>query len=126
MRDSDVVLDARYPARRVLSLIADKWTPIVMFCLASGTGRFGEMQRRIPGVSKKMLVQVLRNLERDGVVHREVFRVVPPRTEYTLTELGRRLHEPVGLLCQWAADHVEVLEQIEQNRQARSEQPGGE
>ena len=112
------ILDERYPARRVLNLIADKWTPIVMYCLAGDTRRFGEMQRRIPGLSKKMLIQVLRNLERDGLVHREVFQIVPPKTEYTLTDLGRRLHEPISLLCQWAADHVGMLEEIEQNRRS--------
>jgi DNA-binding HxlR family transcriptional regulator len=112
------ILDERYPARRVLNLIADKWTPIVMHCLAGGTRRFGEMQRRIPGLSKKMLIQVLRNLERDGLVHREVFQVVPPKTEYTLTDLGRRLHEPISLLCHWAADHVSMLEELEHNRRA--------
>jgi DNA-binding HxlR family transcriptional regulator len=111
------VLDERYPARRILSLIADKWTPIVIYCLASGTRRFGEMQRRVPGLSKKMLIQVLRGLECDGLVHREVFQVVPPKTEYRLTELGRRLHEPIALLCRWAAEHVHELEQVHRNRQ---------
>lgn len=114
------VLDDRYPARRVLNLIADKWTPIVLYCLAGGTRRFGEMQRRIPGLSKKMLIQALRTLERDGLVHRQVFQVVPPKTEYTLTELGRRLHEPVAMLCQWAADHVEELDAVERNRGSKS------
>lgn len=116
--DRGVLLDERYPARRVLNLIADKWTPIVIYCLAGGTRRFGEMQRRIPGVSKKMLIQVLRGLERDGLVHREVFQVVPPKTEYTLTDLGQRLHEPIALLCRWAADHVVELEEVERNRQS--------
>ncbi|HEV7252025.1 MAG TPA: helix-turn-helix domain-containing protein [Mesorhizobium sp.] len=110
------VLDERYPARRVLNLIADKWTPIVMYCLAGGTRRFGEMQRRIPGLSKKMLIQVLRSLERDGLVHREVFQVVPPKTEYTLTDLGRQLHEPIALLCRWAAEHTEALEEVDRRR----------
>lgn len=110
------VLDERYPARRVLNLIADKWTPIVMYCLAGGTRRFGEMHRRIPGLSKKMLIQVLRSLERDGLVHREVYQVVPPKTEYTLTDLGRRLHEPIALLCHWAADHTVELDEVERRR----------
>ncbi len=112
------VLDERYPARRVLNLIADKWTPIVMYCLAGGARRFGEMQRRIPGLSKKMLIQVLRSLERDGLVHREVFQVVPPKTEYTLTDLGRRFHEPISLLCRWAAEHTDELDQVERRRLA--------
>lgn len=110
------LLDERYPARRVLNLIADKWTPIVIYCLAGGTRRFGEMQRRIPGLSKKMLIQVLRNLERDGLVDRKVFQVVPPKTEYKLTDLGRRLHEPISLLCHWAADHLDELDEIDRNR----------
>ena len=119
--ESPEVLDERYPARRILNLIADKWTPIVMYCLAGGTRRFGEMQRRVPGLSKKMLIQVLRGLERDGLVHREVFQVVPPKTAYRLTELGRRLHEPIALLCRWAAEHARDLEQVHRNRQGTAE-----
>lgn len=115
------VLDERYPARRLLNLIADKWTPIVLYCLAGGTRRFGEMQRRIPGLSKKMLIQVLRGLERDGLVHREVFQVVPPKTEYTLTALGRRLHEPIAALCRWAAEHARDLETVERNRRGQAD-----
>ena len=112
------VLDERYPARRVLNLIADKWTPIVIYCLASGTRHFGQMHRRVPGLSKKMLIQVLRNLERDGLVKRRVFKAVPPKTDYELTALGRKLHEPVSLLCGWAADHVAELDAVERNRKA--------
>jgi len=110
------ILDEKYPARRVLNLIAGKWTPIVMFCLAGGTRRFGVMQRRIPGLSKKMLIQVLRSLEHDGLVHREVYRVVPPKTEYTLTDLGRKMHEPIAFLCRWAANHTKELDQVERER----------
>lgn len=115
--DADkIVFHERYPSRRLLDLIADRWTPIVLFCLASGTRHYGQMHRRIPGLSKKMLSQVLRRLEADGLVHREVYRVVPPKTEYELTALGRRLHEPVRALCTWAVENVEVFEQIERNR----------
>ncbi|MEM9396185.1 MAG: helix-turn-helix domain-containing protein [Pseudomonadota bacterium] len=115
--DADkIVFHERYPSRRLLDLIADRWTPIVLFCLASGTRHYGQMNRRIPGLSKKMLSQVLRRLEADGLVHREVYRVVPPKTEYELTALGRRLHEPVRALCTWAVENVEVFEQIERNR----------
>ena len=114
------VLDERYPARRVLALIADKWTPIVIYCLASGTRHFGQMHRRVPGLSKKMLVQVLRNLERDRLVRRRVFKAVPPKTDYELTDLGRKLHEPVSLLCGWAEEHVAELDEVERNRRART------
>jgi DNA-binding HxlR family transcriptional regulator len=73
------IFDGRYPARRVLSLIGDKWTPIVLYCLSGGVRRFNEMQHRIPDISKKMLIQVLRKLEADGLVNRKVYPVVPPK-----------------------------------------------
>lgn len=116
-----IVFHECYPSRRLLDLIANRWTPIVLFCLASGTRHYGQMQRRIPGISKKMLSQVLRRLEADGLVHREVYRVVPPKTDYELTDLGRRLHEPVRLLCEWAEKNADVFEQIKQNRAAASD-----
>src|SRR5713226_5875835 len=107
------IFDARYPARRILKLIGDKWTPIVLYCLSGGVRRFNEMQRHIPDISKKMLIQVLRRLESFDLVVRKVYPVVPPKTEYTLTATGRRLHEPVALLCRWAAANTTLLDKIE-------------
>jgi DNA-binding HxlR family transcriptional regulator len=112
------VFDEHYPARRVLSLIGDKWTPIVLYCLSDSVRRFNEMQRQIPDISKKMLIQVLRELEASGVVERKVYRVVPPKTEYRLTMAGLKLHEPVKLLCHWAADNTALLDKIEARRRA--------
>lgn len=106
-------LDARYPARRLLDLIGDKWTPIVLYCLSGGVRRFNEMQRQIPDISKKMLIQVLRTLEDQGFVERTVYPVVPPKTDYRLTEDGRRLHEPVAALCRWAAENAEFLDAVQ-------------
>ncbi|MEO0363297.1 MAG: helix-turn-helix domain-containing protein, partial [Pseudomonadota bacterium] len=71
--------------------------------------RFGELHRRIPDISKKMLTQVLRRLERDGLVKRRVYPVVPPHTEYSLTEDGRRFHEPLQGLCDWAQENEDLL-----------------
>lgn len=110
------ILDPKYPARLVLSLIGDKWTPIVLFCLSRGVRRFSEMQRQIPDISKKMLIQVLRGLERDGFVERKVYPVVPPKTEYRLTDSGRRMHEPVALLCQWADANRDFLNKVVKRR----------
>lgn len=90
-RTTPDVFDERYPARRVLNLIGDKWTPIVLYCLSDTVRRFNEMQRQIPDISKKMLIQVLRELEASGVVERRVYRVVPPKTEYRLTTAGLKL-----------------------------------
>ncbi len=71
------------------------------------------MQRQIPGISKKMLIQVLRRLESFDLVARKVYPVVPPKTEYTLTATGRQLHQPVALLCRWAAANTALLDKIE-------------
>jgi len=109
-------LDAHYPARRLLDVIGDKWTPIVLFCLSGGVRRFSEMQRQIPDISKKMLIQVLRSLENDGLVERTVYPVVPPKTEYRLTEDGRKLHEPVAALCAWSMRNADFLDQIAARR----------
>ena len=121
--ESHPVYDTQYPARRILDLIADKWTPIVLYCLSGGTRRFSELQHQIPDISKKMLIQVLRRLEVDGLVTRTVYPVVPPKTEYALTDLGRRIHEPVALLCAWAIDHRHDIDRIFQNRERRNGVP---
>ncbi len=111
------VLDARYPARRVLALLADKWTPVVLYCLSvREVRRFNELQRQIPDISKKMLIQTLRNLERDGLVARTVHQQVPPKTEYRLTPDGRKLREPVACLCAWAAGNQAFLDTIAARR----------
>jgi DNA-binding HxlR family transcriptional regulator len=107
------IFDERYPARRILKLIGDKWTPIVLYCLSGGVRRFNELQHHIPDISKKMLIQVLRKLEASALVDRKVYPVVPPKTEYTLTEAGRCLHEPVALLCRWAAANTALLDKID-------------
>jgi DNA-binding HxlR family transcriptional regulator len=86
-----------------LNLIGDKWTPVVLYCLSiREVRRFNEMQRQIPDISKKMLIQTLRALERSGLLARKVYAEVPPKTEYRLTESGRKLREPIAQLCAWA------------------------
>ena len=110
------VYDQAYPARQVLSLIADKWTPVVLYCLSGGMRRFSELHGQIPDISKKMLIQTLRRLEGDGIVHREVYAVVPPKTEYRLTDLGRRMHEPIAMICDWAMAHPDAIEDVLRHR----------
>ena len=76
------VLSGACPTRQVLDLIADKWTTLIIYLLASGKHRYGELHKRIEGISQKMLTQTLRQLEDDGLVSRRVYPEVPPRTEY--------------------------------------------
>ena len=115
------IYDQRYPARQLLDLIADKWTPIILYCLSGGTRRFSELQHQIPDVSKKMLIQVLRRLESDGIVERKFYPVVPPKTEYRLTALGHRIHEPVAMLCQWAVENEKDLKAVMRKRGVKTE-----
>lgn len=103
------VFSAACPSRAVLDRIADKWTSLVIFALREETMRYGALQRRIGGVSQKMLTQTLRSLEDDGLVQRRVYPVVPPMVEYFLTPLGRTLVEPLSAVCQWAERHLPQL-----------------
>lgn len=94
------------PSRRILDRIGDRWTVLVVGALRDGSVRFSELRRRVEGISQKMLTQTLRALERDGLVHRTVYPEVPVRVEYTLTEAGRTLREPLRALEEWATTHL--------------------
>lgn len=104
------VLDKNCLSRQVLDLIADKWTAIIIYRLSQGTKRYSELQREIGGVSQKMLTQTLRSLERDGIVKRKVYPVIPPMVEYSLTPLGETLIKPICSLCEWAETHIPQVE----------------
>ncbi|GHG40542.1 MULTISPECIES: winged helix-turn-helix transcriptional regulator [Amycolatopsis] len=91
--------------RQILGLIGDKWTVLVIGCLRDRTLRFGELHRAVDGISQRMLTRTLRQLERDGLLTRTVHPSVPPRVEYTLTELGATLLDSLTYLADWAATH---------------------
>ena len=93
------------PVTNCLSVIGGKWKPVIIFCIANGVDRFGVMQRAILGITKQMLTKQLRELEADGIVHREVFAVVPPRVEYSLTDKGQQLRGVVEALHAWGTRH---------------------
>ena len=97
--------DAECPVTRFMALLGGKWKPIVLFHIANGTNRFGALQRAIPDVSKQMLTTQLRELEADGILHREVFRVVPPRVEYSLTDFGLSMLPVVDAMRTWGEAH---------------------
>ena len=103
------VYDPNCPSRAVLDLIARRWTVLVIGALTDGPQRFGQLQRVVGGISAKVLTQVLRALARDGLVIRTLYPEIPPRTEYTLTELGQALVAPLGALRDWAEDNIETI-----------------
>ncbi|CAB3746135.1 winged helix-turn-helix transcriptional regulator [Paraburkholderia solisilvae] len=92
----------RCPVRNVLDVIGDKWSTLILMSLASKARRFSDMHRVIPDISKRMLTQTLRTLEREGLVTRHVFPTKPPSVEYRLSPLGRSVLVPLGGLIEWA------------------------
>lgn len=108
--DGDV-MEKNCGSRQVLGLLADQWTVLVIHALGSEIRRYSELQRMIEGISPKMLTQTLRKLERDGIITRTVYPVVPPKTEYQLTDLGHSLLAPLRTLCLWAQEHFPDVEQ---------------
>ncbi|MHC8334407.1 winged helix-turn-helix transcriptional regulator [Pseudomonas sp. LB3P25] len=117
-----LIVDECCPTRRIHKLLTPKWTSMVLYILHHGPLRTGQLQRSMPGVSKKMLTQTLRELEGDGLIHRKVFQIVPPMVEYSLTELGKRFVEPLLALYDWAKDNSGLLDELELNRERANNQ----
>ena len=92
------------PAETTLTLIGDKWKVLILRDLMSGTKRFGELKKSIGTVSQKVLTAQLRDMEANGLVHREVYAEVPPRVEYSLTELGQSLKPILDAMWNWGED----------------------
>ena len=93
------------PVETTLLLIGNKWKVLILRDLMDGTKRFGELKRSIGSVSQKVLTQQLRAMESDGLVHREVYAEVPPRVEYSLTELGESLKPILDAMLNWGMDY---------------------
>jgi DNA-binding HxlR family transcriptional regulator len=95
-----------------LRVIAGKWKPLIIYFLIQGPNRYGELKRAVRGVSDKMLIQQLKELDADGIVARRDYREVPPRVDYTLTPLGHSLAEALAPLCNWGSDNMEEVARI--------------
>ena len=94
------------PVEATLDLIGGQWKGMLLFRLLAGTERFNALRRSLPGVTQRMLTKQLRELETAGLVHREVYAVVPPRVEYSLTPLGESLAPVVGALRSWGEGYL--------------------
>jgi DNA-binding HxlR family transcriptional regulator len=92
------------PLELTLSVISGKWKTLILHNLISGTKRFNELNKLIPKVTQRMLTMQLRELEADGIVHREVYAVVPPKTEYSLTEVGNSLCPVFEAMNKWGSE----------------------
>ncbi|NWC94920.1 MULTISPECIES: helix-turn-helix domain-containing protein [unclassified Pseudomonas] len=104
---------------QIIDRVADKWAVMVIGQLLSGTVRFNELMRRVPGVSHRMLTMTLRGLQRDGIVSRTVLPTRPPQVEYALTSMGQSLTEPLGALALWATARRHDIEAARQDYDAK-------
>ncbi|MEA2658271.1 MAG: hypothetical protein QOF64_856 [Candidatus Binatota bacterium] len=93
------------PAEFTLTLIGGRWKIPLLFHLQNGSRRFSELARALKGVTQKVLTQQLREMERDGLVARKVYAQVPPKVEYSLTDLGFSLRPVVEAMCKWGEAH---------------------
>ncbi len=98
---------------QALRMLEGRWKFLILFQLFGGqVRRFSDLERAIPAVTQKMLAQQLRQLEKDGIVHRKVYPVVPPKVEYSLTPWGQSLCPVLDAILKWAANHPAVTEEV--------------
>ncbi len=95
------------PVEATMEVIGGKWKVIIIHHLLDGTKRFSELRRLIPQVTQRMLTSQLRELESDGIVHREVYAQVPPKVEYSLTKLGKTLEPVLLVMHDWGNNFIE-------------------
>ena len=103
--------------QEILTSICTKWGLLILYELSRGTRRHGELRRAISGVSQKMLTQSLRTLERDRLVRRTIYPIVPPRVDYALTPLGEALMQPLSALYRWTERHLKKIQQARRESQ---------
>ena len=109
MKDKYDVYTRACPARLILDRISNKWSMLILDRLKDETLRFNRLKREIDGISQKVLSQTLKNLERDGLIHREAFPTVPIIVEYKITSLGQTLTEAVGAVVHWAEQNGDAV-----------------
>lgn len=109
------------PVETTLDIIGGKWKGILLYHLIDGKKRFNEFRRLYPKITQRMLTLQLRELEKDGVIHREVYKQVPPKVEYSLTEFGRTLEPVILHMKDWGEKYRDRINKIETTRKAEDE-----
>lgn len=105
----------------VLEILGGKWKPLILYHLASGAKRTGQLRRLVTNVSEKMLIQHLKEMMEDGIIRRIDFQTVPPHVEYELTEFGQSLSLVLAPLCEWGTRHTAAVATIVRNRKGAPE-----
>ncbi|WP_138753924.1 winged helix-turn-helix transcriptional regulator [Paenibacillus sinopodophylli] len=107
------------PVEFTLDVIGGKWKGVILYHLIDGTKRFNEFRKICPTITQRMLTLQLRELENDGIVHREVYHQVPPKVEYSLTEFGETLKPIILQMKQWGETYKDSLRELSKNRQMK-------
>ncbi len=102
-----------------LEVVGGKWKVLILWGLRTAPRRFGALRREIPGISEKMLIQHLKEMEADGIVTRQDYKEVPPRVEYALTSFGGTLCDALAPLCAWGQEHMARIEACQQEHKAK-------
>ena len=105
------------PVEITLTLISDKWKILILRDLSNGTKRFGELKKSVTGISQKVLTANLRQMESSGLVNRKIYAEVPPKVEYSLTELGFSLDPVINALADWGENYKEKITHLTINHQ---------
>jgi DNA-binding HxlR family transcriptional regulator len=100
-----------------LAVIGGKWKPLILFHLAHGVRRYGELRRAVGSVSDKVIIQQLKELQADGIINRVDFKEIPPKVEYSLTVFSETLARALAPLCVWGTDHMAEVETLMSRRQ---------
>jgi DNA-binding HxlR family transcriptional regulator len=101
------------PAERALKVIAGRWKVVILYHLFDGPKRLSQLKRLVTSITQKVLIQQLREMEEHGLVHREIFRQVPPRVDYSATPLGLSLEPVIVALCEWGRRHAMELNELD-------------
>ncbi|AKO94860.1 MULTISPECIES: winged helix-turn-helix transcriptional regulator [Priestia] len=122
-KESNLAFLGRYscPVEATVDVIGGKWKSVIVYHLLNGTKRFNELKRLNKGITQRMLTLQLRELEASGIVHREIYRQIPPKVEYSLTEFGRSLEPLILFMRNWGLENMEkVLENREKHETNQS------
>lgn len=105
------LLEIGCPVAITQNVIRGKWKLVILYLLKDGVMRFGELQRALPSVRQGYLTQQLRELEQDGMINREIYKVIPPKVEYSLADMGVRFLKVMQVMQEWGMEYIEYLHQ---------------
>jgi DNA-binding HxlR family transcriptional regulator len=107
------------PVERAFKVIGGRWKAVILYHLFDSPRRLSQLKRALPEISQKVLIQQLREMEEHGLVHREIFRQVPPRVDYSATALGLSLEPVLRALCDWGQSHAAALDELDRLAECR-------